>query len=137
MATTYQGDYFRPSMMTPVRIAATAEFSGQYKAGQNGVGDTFTVGTVQIDGLDVNVNDRIAFTNQAANPYQNGIYVLTYKDVSNMTFTRAYDFQSPDQARPGNFCTVMAGTANKGKVIVVVEPQAQKIGRDAITLVFA
>lgn len=137
MATTYQGDYFRPSMMTPVRVAPPAEFSGQYRAGQNGVGDTFTIGTVAMDGVTVQVNDRVLLMSQATTPSQNGIYIVTSADASNIVLTRSYDFQSPDQARPGNFCTIMAGTANKGKIAVVVEPQAQKIGTDAITFALA
>lgn len=132
------GQYFRPSMMTPVRVAPIAEFFGVYNNGNaQGVGATFTIPLVTIDNLTMAVNDRILFYNQATSPFQNGIYVVSEITADSLILTRAYDFQSPAQITPGNFCTVASGTNNKGKIFVVTTPQVLNIGVDPITFVIA
>ena len=122
--------------LTSVRVVDVANLAGVYLNGplNNGVGATLTASTpatLTIDGVDLQLNDRVLLTAQT-NANENGIYVLT---SLNWVLTRSGDFQNIEQLKTGQFIPVGAGTANAGNIWVLVEPLPAHFGIDALKLV--
>jgi hypothetical protein len=122
--------------LTSVRVVRVTNLSGIYLNGplNNGVGATLSAAspaTLTIDGVAVQLNDRVLLTAQT-NANENGIYVLT---SLNWVLTRSGDFQNIEQLKTGQFIPVGAGSANAGNIWVLVEPLPAHFGIDALTLV--
>lgn len=131
--TTSLGQTVFMNDLTPVRLASTTNISGTYYNGptNNGVNATLTVAasSLTVDGVTVAVGDRILLQNQTS-AYQNGIYIV--REISTVVvLVRAFDQQSIEQLRPGQFATVGAGNSNAGSSFVLVEPIPQVIGTDS------
>jgi len=123
--------------LTPVRVVATTNISGTYYNGQtnNGVGATLTVAasSLTVDGVALAEGDRLLLIGQTS-ALQNGIYVVRTISTT-VILVRAFDSQSLDQIKPGQFTVVGAGTANAGAVYSLIEPLPQRIGVDAFVYV--
>ncbi len=62
---------------------------------------------------------------------QNGIYIVE-SIGSTVILTRAFDQQSIEQLKAGQFVVVGAGSLNAGNICTLVEPLPQNIGVDDI-----
>jgi len=120
--------------LSPVRLVATSNVSGTYYNGptNNGVGATLTVAasSLTIDSVAVAERDRVLLQNQTS-AYQNGIYIVE-SIASTVVLKRAFDSQSIEQMKAGQFTIVGAGTVNQGAGYSLVEPIPQVIGVDSI-----
>ena len=101
-----------------VRVATTGNLAGTYA----GAGQTFTAnsnGAISIDGVSLNLNDRLLLKDQSS-ASQNGIYtVTTIGNTSNpFVLTRAVDFNTSAEVSAGAFTYVESGTANLGKSFI-------------------
>ena len=101
-----------------VQAATTANLSGTY----NGSAKTLTAsgnGAISVDGISLNLNDRVLVKDQT-DQTQNGIYsVTTLGDGSTAyVLTRAVDFDTSAEVSAGAFSFTEAGTANNGKSFV-------------------
>lgn len=127
---------FQP-WLTPVRVVSTSDQSGTYfnGNGNNGVGATFTyaTGVLTIDGVDVQIGDRVLLTAQT-NAFQNGIYVCNTTGAVGVAavLQRSNDQQSIEQMRTGFYVSVGAGNSKAGSMYTMVEPLPGAIGIDAI-----
>lgn len=107
------------SFVAMVRLATTADLGSViYANGTAGVGATLTNNGTQsalsIDGVLVNVSDRILVKNQSTQ-FQNGIYTVTTvgTGATNWVLTRSTDYDvAGTQIKPGNIVPVTVGTAN-------------------------
>ena len=96
------------AIKTACAAATTADLSGTYNNGTNGVGATITIAADSIavlDGVTLQVGDRILVKNQT-NLVENGIY--TYTNTS--TLTRATDADTTAELSAGTFFFVQSGT---------------------------
>jgi len=129
MATTNSQYIFSP-WLTPVRVVSTINIAGVYYNGRNndGVGATFTIASssLTIDGVTVNVGDRVLLQNQTAT-YTHGIYVVLSID-STVVLQRAEDMQSLEQIQTGQYVSVKAGSLNAGDFFTIIEPRPQIMG---------
>jgi len=99
-------------MKSPVRVVSTANIAGTY----NGTEMTLTYGAngaAVIDGVTLNVNDRVLLAGQTTGT-QNGIYVVTVVgDASTAAvLTRADDFNESAKIYAGLSVAVNSGTIN-------------------------
>lgn len=124
--------------LTSARVVDTLNLPGLYINGplNNGVGATLTalsVGVLTIDGVVVNVNDRVLLVNQT-NENENGIYVATNAGgVSGLwVLTRSSDQQCIEQLKAGQFLSVNAGDFTDGSMYVLVEPLPAAMGIDPL-----
>lgn len=138
MTTTSYNVY---QQITSVRVATTANLSGNYYNGalNNGVGATLTalsVGALSIDGILLEVGDRVLIKNQTL-PSQNGLYVVQSAGsfAGLWMLERAPDFQSVEQLKVGQYFTVGAGDTLAGSMFVLVEPLPETIGMNSFTFV--
>lgn len=129
--------YIFSPWLTPVRLVSTVNVSGTYFNGtlNNGVGATLTIAasSLTIDGVVVNIGDRILLQNQTS-AFQNGIYVVAFIGAT-VILQRAADQQSIEQFKTGQYVTVSAGTANAGSAFVTVEPLPAQLGINNLTFV--
>ena len=81
------------------------------KAGNNGA--------VTIDGVTLNVNDRVLIQDQA-NGYENGIYEVSATGSASAPaiLTRAFDFNASAEMSSGSFTFVQEGSSNAGIAFV-------------------
>ena len=99
------------------RVGTTANLSASYSNGTAGVGATLTNSGSQaalaIDGVTLNVNDRVLVKDQT-NAAHNGIYVVTTAGdgSTNWVITRATPEDQPSELSGGAFVFVEEGTAN-------------------------
>lgn len=133
--------YNIPQQVTSVRLSSPSNISGTYFNGNlnNGVGATLTEignGVLVIDGIDVNVGDRILLSLQT-NSNQNGIYVVnaTGDSQSPWILQRSPDYQSLEQLKLGQFFSVNAGSTLAGNMFVLVEPLPYCIGCSGLNFV--
>jgi hypothetical protein len=107
---------------SPVRAVRSTAIAGTYDNGVDGVGATFTPTSAvsNIDGLGSFAIGQRIILNAQANNWENGIYTVSAVDGSNHVteFTRAIDFDSPEEVAGGDFVFVQAGStyANTGWV---------------------
>lgn len=101
-----------------VRVASPSNIAGTYDNGSSGEGATLTVtatGALSIDGVALNVGDRVALPVQTDNK-QNGIWVVT--EVGSVgvhpVLTRATDFDKPEEMGAGSQFSVDAGDTYHG-----------------------
>lgn len=133
MTTSLGQTVFSP-WLTPVRVVSTSNIAGVYYNGQNndGVGATLTIAasTLTVDSVLLEVGDRVLLHTQTATNEQ-GIYVV--KEISNVVILqRAFDNQSLEQLKPGEYVAVGAGSVNAGNFYTLVEPLPMIIGIDAM-----
>ena len=120
-----------------VQAATTANLTATYNNGTAGVGATLTnsgaMAAFAVDGYSASLNDRILIKNQTST-FQNGIYTVTTvgSGAANWVLTRATDYDTTSQIKPGDLTVIENGTVNKNasylETAVVVT-----IGTDAIT----
>lgn len=127
--------------ITSVRLCTTVNLNGSYFNGQlnNGVGSTLTalsVGALSVDGVSVNIGDRLLLINQTSTN-QNGIYVVNIPGSASTLWVleRSSDLQSPEQLNSGQFFSVGAGNTLAGNMFVIVEPLPSYIGIDSFDFV--
>lgn len=123
------------NVLTPARLLSSSNIAGSYYNGptNNGVGATLTIDatSLTIDGVVVNVGDRVLLNGQTL-PYENGVYFVDSINTA-VVLARAFDQQSVEQLKAGQFIFIGAGTVNAGRYVCLVEPLPQHIGVDAFT----
>lgn len=131
MTTTSYNIY---QQITSVRLATTANLTANYFNGSlnNGIGATLTslsVGSLSIDGVLVEVGDRLLIKDQTSSN-QNGLYVVQSAGsfAGLWMIERAPDFQSVEQLKVGQYFSVGAGNTLAGSIYVLVEPLPSTIG---------
>jgi hypothetical protein len=135
--------------LTPARVVSLSNIVGTYYNGpnNNGVGAllTLAVTSLTVDGVLLKPGDRILLAGQTL-PAQNGIYIYQDYGFPNVSYPfpqppqvvvlqRAFDQQSLEQLKAGQFVVIGAGTANAGALYSLVEPLPQNIGADAFIYV--
>lgn len=120
--------------LAPVRLVLRSALTVNYYNGpsDNGVGATLTyaASSLSIDGVAVELNDRILFVAQT-NGFENGIYDVT-SIGSEMVFTRSNDFQSASQMRLGKYVYIQEGDVAGGKSYTVAKSIVSEVGVDTI-----
>lgn len=122
---------------TSARLATAAALpASTYSNGSSGINATITGtsnGALSVDGVAVEVDDRILVKNQA-NAFENGMYVVTATGGASAVFvlTRATDMNQPFEF-PGSFEFVEEGTVNADNGYVVTTNLPITIGTTAIT----
>lgn len=134
---TFSENTFNP-ILTPCRVASTANLAGTYFNGNtnNGVGATLTLaGPLTIDGVSsFNVGlDRIILFQQT-NVNENGIYVITQNSTISI-LTRSQDFQCIEQLIPGQFITIFDG-GQAGSNFTLINPLPHQFGIPGNAIVF-
>ena len=131
MTTTSYNIY---QQITSVRLASTANLAGNYFNGSinNGVGATLTaltVGHLSLDGVSVEIGDRLFLKDQTSTN-QNGIYIVNAVGGSRSLWMieRSPDFQSIEQLKVGQYFTVGGGLTLAGSMYVLIEPLPSSIG---------
>jgi len=130
---------------SPVRVESPIALNATYNNGTSGVGATLTNAGTQaalvIDGITLNVNDRVLIYEQTA-AAQNGIYTVT--DVgsgsTNWVLTRATDADSyapsdPDSLGQGDAFFVQEGNTGAGELYVMNTEGTITFGTTAINFV--
>lgn len=133
-------DYIYPSLFTPVRVMDTSNLAGTYNQpiANSGIGATLTnngsLAQLTIDSVALNVGDCVCLQAQSA-AAQNGLYDVVNNGSTTVAWIlrRRADMQVGTQLRAGMHAPVGAGTANGGKMAVLVEPLPANFGTDAIT----
>jgi len=120
--------------LTSVRLVFNGNLSGIYYNGKlnNGIGSTLTainVGSLSIDSVNVELNDRILLPEQT-NSNENGIYIVKSKgsSISLWQLERSNDFQSIEQLKSGQYFSVDSGNTFAGNMYVLIEPLPSSIG---------
>jgi microcystin-dependent protein len=109
------------SVILACLLATTANLSGTYNNGASGVGATLTNNTTQaaleIDGVTVQVADRILVKDQTATA-DNGVYVVTTvgDGSTDWVLTRATDYDTAAEVLPGTLIPVSSGDTNGGSI---------------------
>lgn len=88
-----------------------------------------------IDGVTVNVGDRVLLTNQKApdsDPTKNGIYVLEDDGAGNRTLVRAENFEDGEDLLPNMMIPVMEGKTNGDVTFVSTNDTKATIGTDPL-----
>jgi len=121
-------------VLTPVRVASTANIAGTYFNGptNNGVGATLTIAasSLTIDSVVVEVGDRVLLQTQT-NTNEVGIYVVLTIGAT-VVLQRAADQQCIEQLFAGQYVSVGAGSVNAGNIYTIVEPLPAHFGIDAL-----
>lgn len=121
-----------------VRVATTAAFTSTYSNGTAGVGATLTntgtLASLTVDGVPLNLADRILVKNQVT-PAQNGIYTVTTVGSVAIPWvlTRATDFDQSSEVTAGNYTVIGGeGTLNKNTVWMQITTGTITMGTTAI-----
>lgn len=106
-------------------VATTGALNTTYNNGASGVGATLTAntnGAISVDGVSLNVLDRLLVKDQAV-PAQNGIYsVTTVGDGSNpFVITRTSDFDTSAEIQAGSIIFVQSGSTYSDTSFVETE----------------
>ena len=135
--TTSLGQTVLFNDLTPARVVSLTNVAGTYYNGpnNNGVGATLTIAasSLTIDSVVLIVGDRVLLQNQSSS-YQNGVYIVQFI-TSTVVLERAFDQQSLEQLKAGQFILIGAGTVNAGSAFCLVEPLPQAIGVNAFVFV--
>ena len=119
--------------LTPVRLVSTSNVAGTYYNGpnNNGVDATLTIAatSLTIDSVLCAVGDRVLLQTQT-NTWEQGIYLVKFIGTS-VILQRAFDQQSLEQLKAGEYVAVGAGSVNAGNFFTLIEPIPQNIGVDA------
>lgn len=133
------GQYNVFQQLTSARAASAANLAGNYINGQlnNGVGATLTAASpaaLTVDGVSLNVNDRVLL-DQQTNANENGIYIVLSAGSASSVWQlqRSADLQSQEQLKLGQFLTINAGSTLAGSMWVLVEPLPSVLGVNALT----
>lgn len=109
-----------------VAAATNALLDASYSNGTDGVGATLTNAGVQaaliIDGVNVNLNDRILVTFQT-NQLQNGSYLVSVvgTGATNWVLTRTTNYDQPSEMEAGDLFTATGGVTNAGNTFIQTE----------------
>lgn len=120
----------------PVRVVLSTNFDGSYDSSDMTLTQT-TPAEVVIDGVSLNLKDRVLLSGQTDNT-QNGIYVLTTLGVTSgdqAVLTRAEDFNKSELITPNVSIPVMEGTENSDVTWQLVNNTQPTLDTDS--LVFA
>jgi hypothetical protein len=116
----------------PAAVATTTALTATYDNGTSGVGATltFVTGPTTIDNYSLLTNDRILVKDQA-DPIENGVYVRT----SSTVWTRANDFNAPNEITGADFLFIQHGTIGGSTGWVQTDQLVTGVGVDDITFV--
>lgn len=128
---------------TPVLVATTGNLTASYNNGSSGVGATLTNSGTQvalsIDGVSMNVNDRVLVWQQTSG-LQNGVYVVTTvgSGSTNWVLTRAADADTagennPDELGGGDYFFVQSGSTLGYHSFICTNTGTITFGTTAIT----
>ena len=123
-------------MKEPVRVVLSTNFEGSYDSSDMTLTQT-TPAEVVIDGVSLNLKDRVLLSGQTDNT-QNGIYTLTTLGVTSgaqAVLTRAEDFNKSELITPNVSIPVMEGTENSDVTWQLVNNTQPTLDTDS--LVFA
>lgn len=128
------------TFLDAARAATTANLTAAYNNGAAGVGATLTNSGTQlalvIDGVTLNVNDRVLVKNQTSQA-QNGIYDVTDagSGATNWVLTRSIDYdQAPAEIKPGTIVPIEEGTVNANSLWLQTEI-VTTVGTDPIIFI--
>lgn len=118
--------------------ATTGALNTTYNNGASGVGATLTAnvnGAIVLDGVSLNINERVLVKDQAA-PAENGIYTVTTVGNAGAPFviTRATDFDQTGEIQPGSIIFILSGTLYNDTSFVETEPVVT-VGTDPIIFI--
>lgn len=127
----------------PVLVATTGNLTASYNNGTSGVGATLTNSGAQaalsIDGVSMNVNDRVLVWQQTTGT-QNGVYVVTTvgSGSTNWVLTRASDADTAGEGNPnslggGDYFFVQSGSTLGYHSFVCTNTTTITFGSTAIT----
>ncbi len=125
------------SSPVPVNPLVSGNIPATYNNGTSGVGATLTNAganaVFSVDGITPAINSRVLIIDQTS-AFQNGIYTLTtVGDASTpWVLTRATDYDTPAQMRPGDLVPVASGTTQGGSTWLATST-VTTIGTDAIS----
>lgn len=117
-------DFFRGLQKAPVRLVSTIEQVGTYNTSDQ----TFTYtaqGPADIDDEDVDLGDRVLFTGQTTNGFENLIYECTHVGVAgtdSTILTVADDFNEDAKILTGTTVTVSEGDEHAGTTWRLITP---------------
>lgn len=120
-------------MKEPVRVVLSTNFEGTYDPVDLTLTQT-TAAEVSIDGVTLQLNDRVLLAGQTDNT-QNGIYVLTTLGVTSgdqAVLTRAEDFNKSEKIYPNCIIPVMEGTENKDMSWQLINNAVPNLDTDAL-----
>ena len=111
------------SPAVPVRVATTANIAGFNATGGLGGTGQFTSAPVTVDGVTLNVGDRILVRSQTT-ASQNGVYTLVFIDplTGARTWDRATDLDSSAELAPGYRVVVQEGATQAGITYYLDDP---------------
>jgi fimbrial isopeptide formation D2 family protein/uncharacterized repeat protein (TIGR01451 family) len=120
------------SPAVPVRVATTGNIAGFNPTGGFGGTGQFTNAPATVDGVTLNVGDRILVRSQA-NPVQNGVYALVFIDpfTGARTWDRATDLDSTAELAIGYRVIVQEGSL-AGRTYYLDEPLPSSINAGPI-----
>ena len=116
-----------------VRVATTANLSGTYNNG-NGTITAGSNGAISVDGVSLDVGDRILVKDQSTQT-QNGFYKVTTVGSGSAAFvlTRTPDADAASELTGGAFTFVEEGTANADNGFVLTTNGTPTLGTTNIT----
>jgi len=116
-----------------VRVATTANLSGTYNNG-NGTITAGSNGAISVDGVSLDVNDRVLVKDQTTQT-QNGFYKVTTVGSGSAAFvlTRTPDADAASELTGGAFTFVEEGTANADNGFVLTTNGTPTLGTTNIT----
>lgn len=119
--------------------ASTTALTVTYNNGTSGVGATLTNADTQaaitLDGVSPTVGERVLIKNQAST-LQNGIYTVSVvgDGSTNWVLTRATDFDTPAEIKPGDLVVLTRGTT-QAQSSWLQTATVTAVGTDAVTFV--
>ena len=141
LPANYQPTVFNQAVFS-CRLVTTANLAGLLSPlyENSGLGTTLTnsgaLAALSIDAVTPEIGDRVLLVAQTT-AAQNGVYVV--KEVGSTTvawvLTRAPDWCTIEQIKPGQYVPVEDGATLKGKMYVFVRPLPGKVNVDAIAFV--
>lgn len=125
--------------LNPARAVEVGNLAGAYNNGSanNGVGATLTAAApaaLVVDGVNMELGDTVALAAQT-NANENGLYKVVAPGNASVPWMlqRAFDMQSNEQLKLGQYFSVYAGTL-AGAMYMLVEPLPGLLGVDDLTL---
>jgi fimbrial isopeptide formation D2 family protein/uncharacterized repeat protein (TIGR01451 family) len=121
------------SPATPVRVATTGNIAGFNAAGGFGGTGQFANAPATVDGVTLNVGDRILVRSQT-NAAENGVYTLVFIDpfTGARVWDRATDLDSTTELALGYRVVVQDGTTLAGRTYYLDEPVPTALNTSAL-----
>lgn len=127
--------------LTSCRVVSSTNLNANYYNGQtnNGVGAQLLManaGQLMVDGINLNVNDRVLVIGQTSTN-ANGLYVVLFPGSPSQIgiLQRSSDWQCIEQIKPGQYIPIYDGYTFSGEIYVVINPIPNALGIDPINII--